>query len=422
MPINVPGVVANLALGGATLVAVSGLIEGAARVHVAHLQGEPGTSRDPLLRFDPLLGWSKPRGGRGVIERPEYSVELRINGLGLRGPERGYGRPRGVRRVLLLGDSFVEGYTVAEEETVRAVLERLLAPAGPVEVLNGGTHGYSTDQQLLFFEAEGRRYAPDEVVLLFYYNDLHGNVSGDGKPWFEARDGALVLRNSPVPAPRVDRRARHRRYTLRPFRGSMALRLLSNRTLDGRPELHRALAHIGLAEAQEAADDPPQSWPFGPAHLREVDDMWARTTLILRALDESVRKSGGRLTVVYVPARFEVDDRAWDLTRRRNGWGRRWKRERVVERLLGVCAEARLRCTDPRPRFREAETSGAETYLPQDGHWAAAGHRVAAEAIREALAAATKRTPGREPPPSTARRGRSNARLGADAPRGQSGV
>jgi len=386
---KLPGLLKNLALSAAALVVLAGLLEGAARVYVTRaLEGGAGTSKDPLLRFDPLLGWSKPPGERGVIERPEYRVELAINRRGLRGPERDDAKAPGVRRVLLLGDSFVEGYTVDEDRTVRAVLERLLAPEGPAEVLNGGTHGYSTDQELLFFEAEGRRYAPDEVVLLFYYNDLHGNVSGDGKPFFAVEDGALALRNSPVPAPRVDERARRRTFTLRPFRGSMALRLLSNRTLAGRPGLHRALTRVGLAEPEEESDDPPQSWPFGPAHLREVDDMWSRTALILRALDEAVRDAGGRLTVVYVPARFEIDDRAWDLTRRLNDWGPRWKRERVIERLLAVCGEARLHCVDPRERYRAAEASGDETYFPQDGHWAPAGHRVAAEVIRDALARA----------------------------------
>jgi acetyltransferase AlgX (SGNH hydrolase-like protein) len=391
---KVPGILPNLALGAAALLVTAGLLEAAARVYVTRaLQGGAGTSKDPLLRFDPLLGWSKPPGERGVIERPEYRVELAINPRGLRGPERDYAKPAGARRVLLLGDSFVEGYTVDEDRTVRAELERLLAPDGPVEVLNGGTHGYSTDQELLFFEAEGRRYAPDEVVLLFYYNDLHGNVSGDGKPFFAVDAGALSLRNTPVPPPRVDERARRRTFTLRPFRGSMALRLLSNRTLAGRPELHRTLARAGLAEPAEEPDDPPQSWPFGPAHLREVDDMWTRTGLILRALDESVREAGGRLTVVYVPARFEVSDSAWDLTRRLNGWGPRWKRERVIERLLAVCGEGALRCVDPRPRFQAAEASGAETYFPQDGHWAPAGHRVAAEAIRDALSADSTKVP-----------------------------
>jgi hypothetical protein len=376
----------NLALSAAAVAATAGLLEGTARIHASRLEGSPGTSKDPLLHFDPHLGWAKPRGARGVIERPEYKVELAINRHGLRGPERGHAKPAGVKRILLLGDSFVEGYTVDEEATVRASLERMLESEGPVEVINGGTHGYSTDQQLLFFRAEGRRYAPDEVVLLFYYNDLHGNVSRDGKPWFDVADGALVLRNSPLAPPRRDDRARLRTYTLRPFRGSMALRLISNRTVAGNPELHRMLARLGLAEPEEEADDPPQLWPFGPAHLREVGDMWTRTALILRTLDAEVRAAGARLTVFYVPARFEVDDGAWELTRRRNGWGPRWKRERVAERLHAVCGDLALRCLDPRAEFRKVEESGEDAYFPQDGHWAPAGHRVAAEILRDVLA------------------------------------
>ena len=38
--------------------------------------------------------------------------------------------------------------------------------------MNGGTAGYSTDQEMLFYETEGHRYQPRVVVLFFYYNDV----------------------------------------------------------------------------------------------------------------------------------------------------------------------------------------------------------------------------------------------------------
>src|SRR5262245_61702990 len=112
----------ELALAAASILLVAALVEAGARVWARRLQGAPGTVREPLLQFDPKLGWSKPPGAQATIQRNEYKQDLRINSHGLRGPERDYGKPPGVRRVLLLGDSFVEGYTVAEDDTVAAVL------------------------------------------------------------------------------------------------------------------------------------------------------------------------------------------------------------------------------------------------------------------------------------------------------------
>jgi hypothetical protein len=387
----------KLALAAISLATVSVALEGVARAWVRHLQGAPGTVRDPLLRFDPRLGWSKPPRAEAVLQRAEYRQVLRINAQGLRGPERPYAKAPGLRRVLLLGDSFAEGYTVAEPDTVAAVLERLLCDPprgdgvpeqGSWEVLNGGTHGWSTDQEYLFWRDEGARYRPDDVVLLFYYNDLPGNLSADGKPYFDLEDGGLRLRNSPVARPPEGqaRGDRARPFRLLPWRGSMALRLLSNRTSAGNPELHDALARVGLVEPDESGPPPLDLTPFSAVHRTETDRMWGVTRAILASLQKDVVAAGGRLLVFYVPARFEVNQRAWQLTRRRFGLGPRWKPERVAERLHATCGELGIPLLDPRAELSALEESGRSAYFPQDGHWTEAGHRAAALLLAGRLA------------------------------------
>jgi hypothetical protein len=387
----------NLLVGVLSLAVVLAGLEGAARLWAHHLAGGVGSVRDPLLRFDPNLGWSKPPREQAMLHRAEYRTHLRINSRGLRGPEVSYEKPDGVRRVLLLGDSFVEGYTVEESATVAGVLEGALRAAGGAwEVINAGTHGWSTDQEYLFWRDDGVRYRPDHVVLFFYYNDLHGNVSADGKPRFEPDDaGGLHLANVPVPRPPDGeaRGDRPRPFYLQPWRGSMALRLLSNRTSAGNPGLHRALARLGLVEPGREGSVPPELWPFSAVHRRETDPMWDRTAALLELLARDVGKTGARLTVFYVPARFEVDERAWQLTRKKYGLGPRWKPDRVVERLRAVCATLDLPLLDPRPELTAEEQAGRPPYYAVDGHWTEAGHAVAAAVLSRTLA------PGPHPAP-----------------------
>ncbi len=134
------------------------LLEGAARVLRAGRGPSTGTEFSTYTEYDPLLGWRKRPGSHVRFQRREYATDLVINSRGLRGPERPYERPAGTFRLLALGDSYVEGYAVQEPETVRGELESSLGrPGCPVEVLNGGTVGYSTDQELLFYRGEGRR-------------------------------------------------------------------------------------------------------------------------------------------------------------------------------------------------------------------------------------------------------------------------
>lgn len=380
---------ANLALAAASLALTCAALEVAARVVVHRWRSQPGAIRDPLLRYHPTLGWDKPPGAEGWIRRPEYNVHLVINAHGLRGPDRGYDKPPGTHRTLLLGDSFTEGYTVTEEETVRARLEVLLDAAGcpPHEVLNGGTAAYSTDQEYLFFQEEGARYAADVVVLLFFYNDLVGDTPGNlDKPRFDVVGDELVLRNSPVPAPSPGRREA-RVFAVKPWHGSVALRLLSDRTSGANPRLHRVLARFGLVEPETEDAMPRELWPFGPGHKDEVALMWRRERAVLAALKAAVESKGARLAVFYVPARFEVDDAAWELTRERYAMGRRWwRRERVFEDLREVCRALGVPLVDPREDLRAAGAGGRPAYFVRDGHWTAEGHAVAARQIAGFLA------------------------------------
>ena len=146
--------------------------------------------------YDAQLGWRNIPNWRAST----HGRTLTINSMGLRDREYDYARTPDVPRLLVLGDSFVWGYGVSDEEIFTEVLERDLAAAGaPWEVINTGVSGWGTDQQYLFFRSEGVRYRPDLVVLAFYVNNdpLENSASvtyGMGKPYF-----ASTNLNQPFP-------------------------------------------------------------------------------------------------------------------------------------------------------------------------------------------------------------------------------
>jgi hypothetical protein len=386
---RIRGPLGSVALALGSLAAVLFLLEAVSRAHVKRIEGPPGTTRFPLARYDSELGWAKPEGEASIIQRREYRVPIEINAKGLRGPDRAYEKRDGVHRTLLLGDSITEGYSVAEHMTLRALLEgRLNAQAGAEhEVLNGGTAGYSTDQEYLFYLREGARYAPDDVVLLFCYNDVLPMLGGEGgKPFFEIEDDALVLRNVPVPPPLPGASRDVRRpYTLKPWRGSYALRLLSDRTSSANPELHGRLERLGLTEPLPDRAPPPEMRPYQRSSRPDVAEAWRRVDAVIAALKHDVTAAGGKHTLFYVPTRFEVNDRAWDRTRRRYRLGQRWDRDLVFEEFRVIAGRHGLPLTDPRPAFRQAEAAGIDVYFPQDGHWTEAGNALAAAELEAEL-------------------------------------
>ncbi|HZL99855.1 MAG TPA: GDSL-type esterase/lipase family protein, partial [Planctomycetota bacterium] len=117
---------------------------------------EPGSVRT-------VPGWE----GEFTIEG--RTLPIRLNSLGLRGPEPGPPRP-GELRVLCLGDSFVFGHGVTAEEAFPHVLqERLAARLGrPVTAGNAGVPGYGTVEQLHCLRRIGPAFGPSIVVCTLY--------------------------------------------------------------------------------------------------------------------------------------------------------------------------------------------------------------------------------------------------------------
>lgn len=340
---------------------------------------------------DPVLGWRKRPGAEVLFRTPEYRVTLRINHLGLRDPERGYAAPGGTLRILGLGDSFVEGYGVPLEQTVTQVLERSLDAQGcRVEVVNGATTGYSTDQEYLFYDREGTRYSPQVVLVFFYYNDVRYNVYAAyrrprlPKPVFAERDGRLILQNVPVPPlPPVEPMG-----VDAPGAGaSLLYEALEQRLRTGAPQAYGRLARWGLFAPVTPQEPPDELKVYKRKRVPALENAWTRTAQILEALARDVEAHGARPLLVYVPSRMEIDERAWSLTRAAYGLEEgQWDRGRVVQRLREIGRAVRLPILDLTPDLRQANRGWlGGPYYPRDGHWNACGHRVAARRVASFL-------------------------------------
>ena len=324
-----------------------------------------------FTEFDPVLGWHKKASFRGYHVTDEYSVMERMNAHGLRGHELPLAKPAGQRRVLLLGDSFVEGYAVDEEETVSEQLERLLDVEGDWEAINAGTGGYSTDQELLYFEREGRRFSPDVTVLMFYENDIAPNARDYHaryrfliqKPLFAERDGQLQVVNLPLTVP--PRRTSEDPLSTGFFDDYYVFRLAARwKAIE---PLHDAAFHLGLIA--------PEAYEEDRMHRDQGFDAWPITAKLIERLAHATSEAHSRLLL------FQVPTHAMDA------------RDEEIERRLSALAGGQLRVpfVQTLARFR-SETqrmnheNGRTLYYPLDGHWNAAGHAFAAQLLREALA------------------------------------
>src|SRR5262249_55162564 len=121
------------------------------------------------------LGYVPVRGRRNDvrrIERSEFSIDVRLNALGFRERRLPSPKPPGVRRVVALGDSFTQGYGVAENEAWPRRLETLLDARGRYEVVNLGVPGTNPRDYLSHLQDPGLAYQPDIVLVTVMGNDV----------------------------------------------------------------------------------------------------------------------------------------------------------------------------------------------------------------------------------------------------------
>ena len=195
------------------------------------------------------------------------------------------------RRILFVGDSFVEGFMVADDETIPAVFARRARAAGQaIEVFNLGVGAAGLSDYMKIIQDAVPALKPDEVVLVFYANDFAGEppfTPARIRPPFEPRyRPAWLPRIVQVTRRLVARRAGSRYAgTARPSRSSPPCRI---RRIRG----------------------PTRAAELAPKVEPDIADAMRRATFNPHAVDElaeyavSIPAGRRRDDASHVPARF----------------------------------------------------------------------------------------------------------------------
>ena len=338
------------------------------------------TSIATFQTYHPVYGFFHRPGAAGWIHTPEFTSFVQINSRGLREREIEPARPPGTRRILVLGDSFVEGAQVPAEHTLSRRLEEELRAGSdhPVQTINAGNAGFGTAQELLFLDHDGRAYGPDLVVLVYFVdNDLSDNgyavararrLDTTRRPFF-VPDGRGGLEPRPPAPPPADPLAGARAG----LRQLMLFNLAENVVLSQEARDQERTA--GGKDRGAYADNPEPAW----------QEAWTVTEALLARTGETTRDIGAELVVVVAPSYFQVDDQAWQRHIDDGQDRRRLAIDAPSRRLRAIADRHGLRLLDLLPSIRPAVQAGAPLYFPDDGHWTSEGHAFAARQLAEYL-------------------------------------
>jgi lysophospholipase L1-like esterase len=301
--------------------------------------------------------------------RDEIAAPYRINRQGWNSGIGDYAVPRqpGVRRIAVVGDSYVEALQVAYDRSLGERLSADLAAGGSaVEVYRFAISGAPMSQYLQMIEHEVVHYRPDWVVVLIVHNDFDESYkfkTGRYTSSFlklRVEEGRVVGEIQPLAwhpgALEWPRQTATARFFL--YRWQVRPEFLVNPLL---PQ----------ARAADAANTDIT------AVLADQLGVTAVTDHLFGRIDATVHAMGARLLLAMDGDRFAIyqgiDSPALALNRL----------------AAETAARHRIPFIDLEPVFRADWRAEHRRFdFDADGHWNEHGHAVAAAAIAQALRAA----------------------------------
>jgi len=339
---------------------------------------------------NPYFGWSHTANDRFSWTTEGNSIDITINSMGLRDFEHQYEKNPETHRTLVLADSFAEAFQVELPSSFPKLIESKLntrqTHANSYRtVINSGTSGYGTDNELLFFRHEGYKYDPDIVLVAIYLgNDIRNNwyplenidAGGFKKPYFTPGTNSLEI--NAFPFEKHDSLTTKLKVFLnRNVRLYSLIRETANRFRSR--ELTDEDANTGIdLDTYLFLADYPSDWNFA----------WRVTKDLILELRDEAEKHNAQLFVAIIPTRFQVHEEIWRGKINASSAMQEmvWDLEKPNRILTEFLSENDIRYIDLLPGFRDrSKSSGQRYYLEQDGHWNHFGHELGAELITNGL-------------------------------------
>ncbi len=302
----------------------------------------------------------------------ERTVRLRTNASGHRISPDGEHAAR--RRVLALGDSFVEALSIPYPETVTGrleiALERQLDFLEPVQVVNTGVSGYGPSHYAIVAERELRRSRYDAVVVFLY---VINDVTARRRRWFPPQVSDSVREigwPKELSAQSVVSSVLHPLYAKLRDRSHLAVFLKRQAAV--------VLARLGLTTSGLLAS------ALRTSYRRSGD--WEAAANILAEIARGAERHGAASLVVLIPAHYQVNEEAGSAAARARGFGPGEFDLEQPSRIFSESLRTRgVETIDALPELRRRYRAGQELYGSVDRHLSPEGHGVLAELLAPRL-------------------------------------
>jgi lysophospholipase L1-like esterase len=346
------------------------------------------------------LGWTGAPNFQGVIEDPAFRQEVTFNSLGMYDTDHSLEKAPRTFRILMLGDSFIQAVQVSEVATAHQVLEDHLneqTSQPHFEVLSSGVINWGTNQQLIYYREQGRRFQPDLVLVSLYIgNDLSDNLPGNvlttkGRncyaPYFAVCNDELTPKSLTY-APGIS----HMQNNCSPLRRTW---INSMGTLYQHSRLYQQIEPLIVANYPRQQFGNTYPLTFTPLYLpneeTELDQAWQITEETIAQLHQEVIADKIQFAVVLISPDIIIRLGALSPAEqavflRDNPDFAEAQLGRPNQRLADFLNKQNIPFIDlTQPMIEHWATQGIPLYLLGEGHWTVEGNRVAGELLAQWL-------------------------------------
>jgi hypothetical protein len=286
---------------------------------------------------------------------PSRNVSVRYDRDGFRNR-----RDLDLADIVVLGDSYIEGYMMPEAFTVTTRLSQL---QGKV-VANLGHSGYGPQQELVVLKRYGFSLHPKTVIWAFF----EGNDFDD-----------------------LDYYDKQRRQETNPFWQTIWYRSFTRNALAQLIYPTRGCIRSSTIEGLQArfTDRQNQTSPvfFAPSEVQHLsEEKLSKTIVHIGEAARLCRERDIQFVVVFIPEKYRVY-RGLRNVELASGAIRSWQVSSLPDELGRRLAELDLgiQYVDLTRPLQEASQTGIATYLADDTHWTEAGNQLVAETLDRTL-------------------------------------
>ncbi|MDD8013604.1 MAG: GDSL-type esterase/lipase family protein [Acidobacteriota bacterium] len=294
---------------------------------------------------------------------------IRYNACGFRGPSRPLEKDSGEIRIAVLGDSYIEGREVRDDELSTTRIEQRMGR--PVRVMNFGICGTGQAEQIPLYRNLVRRFKPDLVIVcVTLSNDFEDNV----KELADNRDRNL-LRMENGKLVEIPPSALVRFFCLPAV--NPLTHLVTNSAL------FRLLQRPRVTRPSRKPAVPAPD-PLAAFDTPACDNAKAVMSGGLLALRQLVESDGAR--ILLMNASDCMTFLSWEdpaFTKKAEWMNRRYRWLALFARDHGFAhLDLRLALLD---HFQLRKLRASDLHISNDGHWTPLAHSLVADAVADYL-------------------------------------